>query len=226
RSRRRIVVAAAVSRRRADVRSPHRCRRRPADRVDRAGNLRPAGIRRRRGDAAEPAAIRLQRRSRLPLAGHRADREPGQRRALRHVGALVPQVRSSIARRLAGATCVALAMLAGDRASACQCPAPVACTTFWTADAVFVGTVTDSRMDRVAGLLTAEVHTTAVTERLRGDVDATVTMVPARPTDEQIAGSIRAGVESVLTSSCEFAFKSGGAYLVYARRAGDGRWQT
>jgi carboxypeptidase family protein len=114
-------------------------------------------------------------------------------------------------------------------AAACSCGAAAnpPCAAVWRADAVFVGTVVDRTPERVGGSLSWAVHKVAVHQTLRGSVDSFITLVPGfRPTAEQIAASQSRPEESMMISTCDYDFKMGRQYVIYARRTADGRWTT
>jgi hypothetical protein len=101
------------------------------------------------------------------------------------------------------------------------------CAAVWRADAVFIGTVVDRTPERVGGSLSWTVHKVAVNQTLRGSVDSFITLVPgSRPTAEQIAASQSHPGESMMMSTCDYDFRLGKQYVIYARRTPDGRWTT
>jgi hypothetical protein len=113
-------------------------------------------------------------------------------------------------------------------AEACVCDLNPPCAATWKADAVFVGTIMNQTLQPLSGPLSWTVRNVAVTQKLRGTVDASVTLVQGyRPTAEEIEAAISAGaVGSVGSSDCDYRFQLGRQYLIYARRTADGRWTT
>ena len=139
--------------------------------------------------------------------------------------------RYSVARRhalrLAFAALLLIAPAAVRVAEACVCDASPPCFATWQADAVFVGTVVNEVREPLGGSLTWLVHNVAVTQKLRGSIDASITLVSGdQPTPERIAQATSLGAVSWGGSDCDYRFLAGGQYLIYARRTADGRWTT
>jgi hypothetical protein len=112
-------------------------------------------------------------------------------------------------------------------AEACVCDLNPPCAATWQADAVFVGTVVTQLPEPLGGSLSWIVRNVAVTQKLRGSVDASITLVPGeRPTAEQIAQATSLGAVGWGGSSCEYGLQVGRQYVIYARRTADGRWTT
>jgi hypothetical protein len=129
-------------------------------------------------------------------------------------------------------TCVLIVMLLlgpvmSRTAQACVCPAIPACAAVWRADAVFVGTVVDRTSEPLGGKLSWTVNKVIVNQVLLGSADWFITLVPtSRPTAEEIAQSERHAQPLTFSSSCEYDFRPGSQYLIYARRGADGRLAT
>ena len=122
-----------------------------------------------------------------------------------------------------------LAPTLGRTAAACTCDinATPPCAAVWRADAVFIGTVVEEAVEQIAGNLSWAVHSISVNQRLQGSVDSFITLAPSWWLTEQervesrdlLSGSTR-------ISTCDYRFKPGRQYLIYARRTPDGRWTT
>ncbi len=95
-----------------------------------------------------------------------------------------------------------------ERADACECGTPGPCQALSYADAVFTGVVTD-----VSAVLTPDGNSET----------GTVTTFVA---DRSFVGPTGMVVLKSRLSSCEFQFRVGERYLVYARRASDGSLTT
>jgi len=120
-----------------------------------------------------------------------------------------------------------LAPAAVPRAQACVCDASPACSAAWQADAVFVGIAVNEVAEPLGGSLSWIVQHVVVTEKLRGFVDPSITMVTGdEPTPERIAQASSLGAVSWGGSDCDYRFQVGGEYLIYARRTPGGRWTT
>jgi hypothetical protein len=114
-----------------------------------------------------------------------------------------------------------------EPAAACGCFDNPPCAAVWKADAVFVGTVTDRRLERIAGNLSWMVDDVAVSQRLRGAIDSSITLVSSsQPSAEQRAAAQGPAEPTALTSTCDYDFEVGKQYVIYARRTADGRWTT
>lgn len=105
--------------------------------------------------------------------------------------------------RLALLCCVAVAVSARP-ASACSCAMRPVCAAFWEADRVFTG-----RADVTALGPGAQRTRLRVEESFRGPASGVIEIV-----SRGIGGS------------CAYAFVDGTRYLVYARRAPDGTWNS
>ena len=111
--------------------------------------------------------------------------------------------------------------------AACGCMDNPSCSAVWKADAVFVGTVTERRMERIAAHTSWQLTEVAVSQRLRGEIEASVSLVPSvRMSPENIAAAEKLAIDSVTSSTCDYDFEVGRAYIVYATRTPDGRWTT
>jgi hypothetical protein len=71
-----------------------------------------------------------------------------------------------------------------------------------------------------------EVATLEVEESLRGGVSGRVKVGSAAKPPASQPDSLPVTERSVMMSSCDYRFEEGGRYLVYARRAPDGRLTT
>jgi hypothetical protein len=112
-------------------------------------------------------------------------------------------------------------------AQACVCDASPPCSATWQADAVFVGTAVNEVWEPLGGSLRWMVQNVAVTQKLRGSVDASITLVSGdQPTPEQIAQATSAGAVGWGGSDCDYRLQVGGQYIIYARRTAYGRWTT
>jgi hypothetical protein len=114
-------------------------------------------------------------------------------------------------------------------AAACTCDinATPPCAAVWRADAVFIGTVEEEAVEGIAGNLSWTVHRISVNQRLQGSVDSFITLTPSwRLTEQEIVESRNIQPGSTQMSTCDYRFKPGRQYLIYARRAPDGRWTT
>jgi hypothetical protein len=103
---------------------------------------------------------------------------------------------------------VALVLALAERADACECGTPGPCQALSYADAVFTGVVTD-----VSPVLTPDGN----------GVTGVVTTLVA---DRSFVGPTGTVVLEARLSSCEFQFRVGERYLVYARRVSDGSLTT
>jgi hypothetical protein len=114
-------------------------------------------------------------------------------------------------------------------AAACTCDinANPPCAAVWRADAVFIGTVAEEAVEPIAGNLSWTVHKINVNHPLQGNVDSSITLGPSwRLTDQELVESRNLSPGSIQMSTCDYRFKPGRQYLIYARRAADGRWTT
>ena len=142
-------------------------------------------------------------------------------------GTVSPRSAKTRACRVAVAALLVVCSAGVRSAEACSCPATLACAAAWRADAVFIGTVVDSKPERVGGLLSWTVTSVAVSQTFRGSVGAFVTLVPGDcPSAERIARSQAYGQEATMMSSCDYDFQPGRQYLIYARRTAEGQWTT
>ena len=122
-----------------------------------------------------------------------------------------------------------LAPTLGRTAGACTCDinATPPCAAVWRADAVFIGTVVEEAVEQIAGNLSWTVHRITVNQRLQGSVDSFVTLAPSwRLTEQEVVESRNTQPDSIRMSTCDYRFKPGRQYLIYAGRAADGRWTT
>lgn len=128
---------------------------------------------------------------------------------------------------LAAACCLST-LLVPTTADACSCFANPPCAATWKADAVFIARVAYGAMEPVAGKLRWMVYRLNVDQVFVGQVDSSLLFTPAeRPSQRQIADAdAHAGDVGYIGSSCDFNFKEGETYLVFARRTADGRWTT
>lgn len=118
---------------------------------------------------------------------------------------------------------------ANRAAEACSCMAMAnaPCFAAGHADAVFIATAVDQGEEHVGGHLYRIVQTLAVTRTLRGTFSPLVTMVSYNPPGEkEIAASLSQDKVWAGTNSCDYHFRRGEEYLVYATRTSDGRWTT
>jgi hypothetical protein len=112
-------------------------------------------------------------------------------------------------------------------AQACVCDSSPPCSATWQADAVFVGTAVSDVWEPLGGSYRWMVQNVAVTQTLRGSVDASIVLVPGeRPTVEEIAQANSAGAVAYGESDCAYRLQVGGQYIIYAHRTAGGRWRT
>ena len=125
-------------------------------------------------------------------------------------------------------TACCLSPLLASTADACSCYANPPCAAAWKADAVFIARVAYSAMEPAGGKLRWSVHRLNVDQVFLGEVDSSLTFTPhEKPTQQQIDNAAaHAGDVGYAGSSCDFNFKEGETYLVFARRTADGRWTT
>jgi hypothetical protein len=90
---------------------------------------------------------------------------------------------------------------------------------------VFIGTAGEAVREPLTDSRGWYVHTMTVNETLHGSIDSVVTLIPdSNPPPAALTRS--SAVQTVWTSSCDYQFKAGRRYIVYARRTADGRWTT
>jgi hypothetical protein len=129
--------------------------------------------------------------------------------------------------RLALAALSLIAPVGVPVAEACVCDANPPCAATWYADVVFVGTAVNEIPEALGGSFTWIVQNVAVTQKLRGSIDGSVTFVPGeRPTPEQVAQATSFGAVAYGGSDCDYRFQVGRQYIIYANRTADGRWRT
>jgi hypothetical protein len=93
---------------------------------------------------------------------------------------------------------------------------------------VFIARVAYTAMEPVGGKLQWQIYGLNVDRVFLGHVDSSLTFTPGqKPTQQQIASAdAHVGDVGYVGSSCDFQFKEGETYLVFARRTTDGRWTT
>lgn len=113
-------------------------------------------------------------------------------------------------------------------AEGCFCGVIQPCEAIAWAEAVFVGRVVERVQEKIDGNLLGPVYRLSVTKTLVGTLEPSVTMVPlGRPDPESVTASLREAPHLWTgRNSCDYDFAVGKEYLVYARRAPNGRWTT
>lgn len=121
-----------------------------------------------------------------------------------------------------------LSPLGQRMAEACFCGVIQPCEAIAWADVVFVGRVVENAQEKADGNLLWNVSRLSVTKTLVGTLGPSVTMVPlGRPDPEDVTASLHQAPHLWTgRNSCDYGFAVGKEYLVYARRAPNGRWTT